>query len=119
MKGIYTQKNSPNYWLRYYDILEPNPNKKRKSLNTKIQITQADLRRIDAARNNGHRVELQGTPELRKLLKGFKTGLAQRNIEAKSGVKLVKKLEISRKVLMNLLKAELCRGVRNFLRKKH
>ena len=50
MASIYTQKNSPYYWIRYYDILEHEPSKKRKSLNSKIPITPADQRRIEEAK---------------------------------------------------------------------
>ncbi len=95
MKGIYTQQRSPYYWLRYYDQLEPEADKKRKSLNTKITITPADKKRIAEARKNGQKVQLQGTPDLRKLLKEFRAGLNERNIEAKSGVKIKKSLLFS------------------------
>ena len=94
MKGVYIQNNSPYYWLRYYDKLEHDPTRKRKSVNTKIKITPADKQKVQA-RINGEKVELQGTPELRKLLKSFKGGLAERDIQAKSGVKLRKELKLS------------------------
>lgn len=95
MNGIYTQPKSPYYWLRYYDKFEPEPSRKRKSVNTKIQITPADKRRLESARQNGQKVDLQGTPELKKLLKEFKSGLAERDIQLKSGVKLRKDLKLS------------------------
>ena len=95
MASIYTQKNSPYYWIRYYDILEHEPSKKRKSLNSKIPITPADQRRIEEAKKKGDKPELQGTPELKKRLREFKTGLAERNMQAKSGVKLIKRLTLS------------------------
>jgi hypothetical protein len=87
MASIYTQKNSPYYWIRYYDILEHEPSKKRKSLNSKIPITPADQRRIEEAKKKGEKPKLQGTPELKKRLREFATGLAERNMQAKSGVK--------------------------------
>lgn len=95
MASIYTQKNSPYYWIRYYDILEHEPSRKRKSLNSKIPITPADQRRIEEAKKKGDKPELQGTPELKKRLREFKTGLAERNMQAKSGVKLIKRLNLS------------------------
>lgn len=95
MASIYTQKNSPYYWIRYYDILEHEPSRKRKSLNSKIPITPADQRRIEEAKKKGDKPELQGTPELKKRLREFKTGLAERNMQAKSGVKLIKRLTLS------------------------
>lgn len=95
MKGIYIQSNSPFYWVRYYDKLEIEPSRKRKSINTKIPVTPSDKKRIEASRKNGHKADLQGTPELKKLLKEFKTGLAERDIQFKSGVKLRKDLKLS------------------------
>ena len=95
MKGIYIQQNSPYYWLRYYDKLEHNPSRKRKSINTKIQVTPADQRRVESAKKKGDKPDLQGTPELRKLVREFKTGLAERDLQAKSGVRLKKKLKLS------------------------
>jgi integrase len=95
LKGVYTQKNSPYYWLRYYDQLEQDPNRKRKSVNTKIPITPADKKRIIDAKSKGDRPQLLGTPELRKLLREFKLGLAERTIQGKTGVKLIKRLKLS------------------------
>jgi len=89
MKGIYLQKNSPYYWLRYYDKLESEPSRRGKSINTKIQVTPADKRRYEKGE------KLLGTPELRKLVQEFKAGLAERDMQAKSGVKLKKKLLLS------------------------
>ncbi|MBU1095795.1 MAG: tyrosine-type recombinase/integrase [Bacteroidetes bacterium] len=94
MKGVYIQNNSPYYWLRYYDKLEHNPTRKRKSVNTKIKVTPSDKQKL-AGRKTGEKLELQGTPELRKLLKSFKVGLAERDIQARSGVKLRKDLKLS------------------------
>lgn len=50
MSGIYTQNNSPYYWIRYYDKFEEDARKKRKSLNTKIPVTEADKKRIADAK---------------------------------------------------------------------
>lgn len=89
MKGVYIQKQSPYYWLRYYDKLEPEPSRRRKSINTKIPVTAADRKRYE----NGER--LIGTPELRRLVQEFRAGLVERDLQAKSGVKLKKKLLFS------------------------
>lgn len=89
MKGVYLQQNSPYYWLRYYDKLEPDPSRKRKSVNTKIPISTADQRRAQQKKR------LEGNPELRRLVKSFKDGLAERDIQARSGVKLKKDLKLS------------------------
>lgn len=95
MAGIYVQKNSPYYWIRYYDAFEPDPKKKRKSRNTKIVISTADQRRINSAKSRNDKEKLQGTPELRKLVREFTTGLNERDIQLKSGFRLVKKLKLS------------------------
>lgn len=89
MNGIYLQKNSPYYWLRYYDKLEPDPQKRRKSLNTKIPVTKSDLSR----KNNGQKI--LGSPEVRQLARELKMGLAKSFIENKAGVKLKKKIKVS------------------------
>ncbi len=82
MKGVYLQKNSPYYWIRYYDKYDQDEKRKRKSVNTKIEVTAADWRRYIEKK------KLVGTSELRDKLKSFRNGLAERNIEIQSGVKL-------------------------------
>lgn len=82
MKGVYVRKGSPYYWVRYYDKYEQNDSRKRKSINTKIPVTQADWKRYKQCQ------QLSGTPELRNKLKAFRDGLNNRNIEIQSGVKL-------------------------------
>lgn len=89
MKGVYLQKNSPFYWIRYYDKYEQNTSKKRKSVNTKIPATQSDLQRFTSKQ------PLQGTPQLRTLLREFKQALANRNIELQSGASLRHNLTLS------------------------
>lgn len=86
MKGVYVRNDSPYYWLRYYDKLESssNANKKKKSLNTKIEVTEADWKRF---RN---KEKLIGTQKIRELSTSFRTALAQKNIEFHSGVKILK-----------------------------
>ncbi len=82
MRGVYIRQESPFYWLRYYDKYEQNTSRKRKSLNTKIEVTEADRKRA------AKRLKLIGTSKLRELATSFQNGLAQRNIEINSGVKL-------------------------------
>ncbi len=118
MKGIYTQKNSPYYWLRYYDQLEQDPNRKRKSVNTKIPITPADKRRISDSRKNGQKVQLQGTAELRKLLREFRSGLTERTIASQDGCKVSQEVKFLLKVMKNLKKREAYPEVRNHLKEK-
>lgn len=82
MKGVYVRKESPFYWIRYYDKYEQIDSRKRKSINTKIQVTESDWKRYKESQ------QLAGTPELRNKLKSFRDGLNNRNIEIQSGVKL-------------------------------
>lgn len=82
MKGVYVRKESPYYWIRYYDKYEQTETRKRKSINTKIEVTDSDWKRHKESK------QLLGTPELRNKLKSFRDGLNNRNIELQSGVKL-------------------------------
>ncbi len=88
IRGLYTQKRSPFYWLRYYDRLEPDIKKRSKSICTKIEISPADLRRIDEARMKGHAVELKGTPEVRAFAEAFRKGVHEIWIQNRLKVKL-------------------------------
>lgn len=80
MRGVYLRDNSPYYWLRYYDKFDEKH--KRKSINTKIEVTEADRKRREKSK------KLVGTQKLRDTVSAFQSGLAQRNIEMQSGVKL-------------------------------
>ena len=82
MRGVYVRKESPFYWIRYYDKYEQNDSRKRKSINTKIEVTPGDWKSYKESR------KLSGTPELRNKLKAFHDGLNNRNIAIQSGVKI-------------------------------
>lgn len=82
MKGVYIRKDSPYYWIRFYDKYEQHENRKRKSINTKIEVTGSDWNR------SANKHPLNGTPALRSKLKSFRDGLNNRNIEIQSGVKI-------------------------------
>lgn len=88
MKGVYLQEKSPYYWIRYYDKYESDIRRKRKSVNTKIEVTPSDRKRYD---NNE---PILGTPELRNKVKGFRDALANRNIELQTGIKIKKDLTL-------------------------
>lgn len=88
MKGVYLQKNSPYYWIRYYDKFEQSDHRKRKSINTKIEVTTSDWKRFQK------KEKLLGTPELRNKVKGFRDALTNRNIELQSGIKIKKDLTL-------------------------
>lgn len=89
MRGVYLQKQSPFYWVRYYDKYEQDPRKKRKSIGTKIEVTAADRKRAELKK------PLIGTDKLRSLVSSFRNGLAARDIERKSGVKFHSDLILS------------------------
>ncbi|MEM3091528.1 MAG: tyrosine-type recombinase/integrase [Candidatus Pacearchaeota archaeon] len=111
MKGIYIQKNSPYYWLRYYDKLETDPSRKRKSVNTKIPVTEADRKRYEKGE------KLVGTQQLRNLVREFKAGLAERDLQAKSGVRLKKQLLLS-DALKEFAEIRTIPGIKKFLKQK-
>lgn len=70
MASLYTRKNSPYIWLRWYDKNEPDPAKRRKSISTKIL-------------NNA-----KGWKEARELKKKIEVGLVEKEILIKAGIKI-------------------------------
>ncbi len=94
MKGIFVHKNSPYYWLRYYDPTIKEPANRRRWINTKIPVTSADRRRYERKRK-GENLKYTGTRELKELLKRFRAGLAEKNIEQKAKIRVKKKLLFS------------------------
>jgi len=92
MKGVYIQKNSPHYWVRYYDKFDDKT--KRKSINTKIPVTKADWVKF-LKKNKLGKIKLTGNGRLRRLVNEFRLGLAERDMQARSGVKLRKNVLLS------------------------
>jgi integrase len=95
MRGIYIQQNSPHYWIRYYDKLEQDPGRKRRSLNTKIQITSSDRKRYLDSKKKKEKPKYRGNPDLKKFLAGFRSGLNERYIKFKHGIRIIKDLKLS------------------------
>lgn len=95
IRGLYTQKRSPFYWVRYYDRLEPEPKKKSKSICTKIEISPADRKRIEDATLQNVRPVLKGTPEVRVFAEAFRKGLHQVWVERTNNLKLDYELTLS------------------------
>lgn len=89
MKGVYIQKGSPYYWIRYYDRTVKDDKQRRKSINTKIRVTDADRRRKAEGKT------LIGTPEIRDLSNRFRVAIAERNIEDVIGQKLITRRRIA------------------------
>ncbi len=103
MASIYIQENSPFYWLRFYDKFEPVASKRRKSVNTKIEVTKADLERYRDWKNSGAILKdkplIRGNNQTKQLLERFNSGLAERNLQINSGVKLKKRMKLSEGLL--------------------
>lgn len=89
MLGIYIQKTSPYYWFRFYDKSKE-PGERRRSINTKIEVTPGDRKRWEEAKRTGTKVKLQCNEEVKELVRGFRKGLNERDIEKKTGVKIIK-----------------------------
>ncbi len=117
MSGIYTQNNSPYYWLRYYNKFEEDPKKKRKSINTKIAVTEADKKRVIDARRREEKVKLIGTPALKKLKREFDRGLAEWAIMSNTGIKLKKDLKLS-EGYEKFKESRSIPGMKNYLKQK-
>jgi integrase len=77
MSSLYRRDNSPFIWLRYYDKLEPDQSKRRKSFNTKIKDTRA------------------GWKKARELQQSFDAGLIQSQIFRSRGIKLKRQILLS------------------------
>jgi integrase len=95
IRGLYSQKKSPFYWVRYYDKLEPEKSKRSKSICSKIDISTSDRKRIDEAQKTGTRPSLKGTPEIRDFVESFRKGLNEVYIETKTRIRLKEKLTLS------------------------
>jgi integrase len=89
MKGVYVRENSPFYWIRFYDKFASEERLKRRSINTKIPITEADKKRFAV------KEKPIGNSRLREFVKAFRTGFATRNVELESGVRLHRELILS------------------------
>ncbi len=89
IKGIYIQQKSPYYWLRYYDKSEPVKSKRRKFLNTKIEVTPGDWLRYH------NKERLNGNNQLKEFVKGFRAGLNEQFIKHKTGIRILRELTLS------------------------
>jgi integrase len=81
MKGIYSQPRSPYYWLRYYDKTIEIASKRRKSVCTKIPITDRDLKEIAKAKAENRKPNLIGNKALTSIVKQIKNEIILKNIE--------------------------------------
>lgn len=111
MKGIYVQRRSPFYWIRYYDVFEQDPKKRSKSVNTKIEISNADRKRILSGK------KVAGNAEVLRLAGEFIRELAKKKLEERAQVKLKKRIKLSQG-LSEFLKDRSIPGTDRYLRAK-
>lgn len=100
MPSIYIQKNSPFYWIRIYDKYERDPAKRRKSINSKIEITLADNKKIIEWIKKGadpkRKPKINGNDATKDLIQRITSGLVHRDLLEKTGIKIKKRMILSR-----------------------
>ncbi len=95
MRGVYIQKNSPYYWIRFYNKFEEDPRKRRKSFNTKIPVTPSDRKRAEEAHKKGNKAKLIGNAEIRKFVREFQQGWVEWSLKKGAGFSLKKDIKLS------------------------
>lgn len=102
MASLIYYKNSPFYWVRVYNPLAADIKERRKSLNTKIRITEADLKRIAEAEkeklacpDKRVKIKLRGNKDTAELLLNISAGLRDRKIQKELGISFRKKKTLS------------------------
>lgn len=99
MASIYIQKNSPFYWIRIYDKFEKDPSRRRKSINSKIQITPADYKKIIEWINKGadpkKKPKINGNEATKDLLQRVTSGLVERDLLEKTGIRIKRRMLLS------------------------
>ncbi len=108
MPSIYVQKNSPFYWIRIYDKFEKDPSRRRKSINSKIEITSTDRRKIFEWIKKGadpdKKPSVNGNDATKALIQRISSGLVERDLLKKTGIKIKRRLLLSQG--LELLKQE-------------
>lgn len=82
MSSIYIKDDSPFYQVRYYDKLEADPKKRRKTFSSKVKVSPSDRKRYSLGRRP------QGNADIKKLKKQFEDALLERNLYSRAKVKL-------------------------------
>ena len=91
MASLFIRKDSPYYWIRYYDVHEQDPKKRPKGLPTKIEVTAADLvKRAEWIKKGrqGKPPRPHGNKAINELLQRIISASVDLNIEAKTGLKV-------------------------------
>ena len=98
MAALYIRKDSPFYYIRYYDVHEEDPAKRPKSLPTKIEVTAADRsKRLTWEKKGkiGKAPKVNGNNETKVLLQRVISASVDLNIEAKTGLKIKKQIALN------------------------
>jgi len=99
MPSLYIQKNSPFYWIRIYDKFESDPARRRKSINSKIEITPSDKKKIiewiRKGANPQNKPKIFGNEATKELIQRITSGLVQRDLLEKTGIKIKKRMLLS------------------------
>lgn len=99
MPSLYIQKNSPFYWIRIYDKFESNPSRRRKSINSKIEITPTDFKKISEWIKQGanplKKPKVNGNEATRDLIQRITSGMVERDLHEKTGIKIKRRMLLS------------------------
>lgn len=115
MRGVYIQKKSPFYWLRYYDKSEPVQSRRSKSICLKIEITPADRKEQARAHAEKRRAKLTGTKKLQILVSQIRDEITVRNIELQTGI-VIKTTPDFSTAFSQLIKARTLPGTEEYLK---
>ncbi|MEW6041308.1 MAG: hypothetical protein AB1633_07285 [Elusimicrobiota bacterium] len=121
MPSIYVQKNSPHYWIRFYDKFDPVPGKRKKRFNSRIKLTPVDQKKItqwlQAGADPKKKPKINGNDETKKLLGSLTRGLVEKEIAQKTGIKIKSPLILS-EGLKEYLNSKTRVGDRTSIKKK-
>ncbi|MBS3945279.1 MAG: hypothetical protein KGZ42_07270 [Melioribacter sp.] len=99
MPSIYFQKNSPHYWIFYYDRFNPNPAKRKQRFNSKIEITSADKKKIELWLKTGadpsKKPKINGNEKTKQIINALIQGRLEKEIAIKTGIKIKSPVKLS------------------------
>lgn len=121
MPSIYVQKNSPHYWIRYYDKYEPDPEKRKKRINSRIKLTPTDQKKIadwlKAGASSKKKPKIYGNDETKKLLSSLSRAQVENEIAKKTGLRIKSPLILS-EAAKEYINSKIRVGDRTSLKKK-
>ncbi len=96
MKGVVVLPTSKYYYFRFYDKNESDPLKRRKTPNTKIEVTKEDRHIYEYNHKNHTKKPYRGNAALRAKLLSFRNALVNRDFEfLTDGAKVKSSLTLS------------------------